>query len=392
VLVLILEIVGTCVNMSIFVQHSYTEARLLTIANVRVVVRTEPMPTVLGNTYQEYGPRFSLDRSQQVQETFASLRERLARRNWRQLREALVNLNLDDLPSVCEWLGSAGYVPQALLAEPNVVYFTAQDIQKISTDANFGWNSEFVTPEIRQWVRKYRDVFAWIMTLKDHQFRKAISTAREFARDELWAIQTSAREILNTGKKPKLKDPVKAFMMETGAPSDFDPHILGLALRGTAISEVAPAQLLWDYDGKPGVIAYANSPIDAICLSIHIDRNFSQRGWTQCARCGNWLDRVRGRDRFCSKKCRNYVTTTERRNKIKTLAEADNAWRAIPAQQRKHHDRWQWIAERVKRKSKSKREIEPSWAKQELTKMKTRKQTRGGENSQGGKNVTRKTR
>lgn len=375
------------------VQHAFTETPLLTIANVRVLVRTEPRPTVLGNNYQEHGPRFSLDSSQQIQESLISLTKRLAYRDWRQLRGTFVNLNLDDLPSVCEWLGSSGYVPQVMLAEPNAVYFTAQDVQKISTDANFGWNPEFVTPEIRQWMKKYRDVFAWLMTLKDHQFRKAISTAKEFATNDFETIQTTVHEILSKGKKPKLKDPVKAFMGETGAPSDLDPHVLGLALRGTAISEVAPAQLLWDYDGRPGVIAYANSPIDAICLSIHIDRNFSQRGWAQCARCGKWLDQVRGRDRFCSKKCRNYFTTTERRNKIKLLVQAERTWDALPSKKRKPHDRWQWMAQWAKRKSKGKCDVEPSWAREELTKMTTRRQTRDSrETSQGGKNVTRKTR
>jgi hypothetical protein len=358
--------------MSILVQRSYTEAPLLTIANVRVLVRAEARPTVLGNNYQDNGSRYFLDRSQHNREA-ASVTKRLARRNWRQLREGFVNLNLDNLPAVCEWLGSSGYVPQAMLAEPNAVYFTVQDLQKISSDANFGWNPEFVTPEIRQWMKKYRDVFAWLMTLKDRQFRKAIGTAKEFATNEFETIQTTVHEILSKGKRPKLKDPVKAFMIETGAPSDLDPHILGLAFRGTAISEFAPAQLVWDHDGKPSVIACANSPIDAICLSIHIDRNFSQRGWTQCARCCKWLDKVRGRDRFCSKQCRNYVTTSERRGKIRTLIEAEQAWLAIPAQKRKSHDHWRWIAKCATRKSTGKCEIQPSWAKQEISKMSARK-------------------
>jgi len=366
---------------------------LLTIPNVRVLVRTVPRPTVLGNDGQEFGNRLLLGNPpEQDRDAFESARRRLMTRDWRKLRESLLNINLDDLFSVCEWLGSAGYVPRAMLAEPNAVYFTAQDFAGICS-VNLGWKPDYVTQEIRQWMKGYRDVFAWLMILRDRQFREAIRMAKGFAIEEFETIQTAVHEILSKGKKPRLKDPAASFMKETGAPTDLNPRTLGLALRGTAISEVVRAELLWDYHGKPGVIAHADSPIDAICLSIHIDRNFSLRGWVRCARCGKWLDQVRGRDRFCSKKCRNYVTTTERRKKIKALAEAEQAWRAIPAQKRKGHDRWQWIAEWAKRRSKGKCEVEPSWAKQELTKMKTRQQTRDGrDDSKGGKNVTLQTR
>ncbi|MGA3128998.1 MAG: hypothetical protein ABSD13_20080 [Candidatus Korobacteraceae bacterium] len=165
---------------------------------------------------------------------------------------------------------------------------------------------------------------------------------------------------------------------ETGAPADLDRHILGLALRGSAISEALPGRFSWDCEGRPAIIVYADSPIEAICLSIHIDRNLSSRAWVRCARCGQWLDQIRGRDRFCTKKCRNYVTTTERRNKIKLLVQGRQAWETLPPGKKKRHDCWQWIAAWAKRKSGSKVEVDPSWAKQELSKIMARNRRRNG--------------
>jgi hypothetical protein len=375
--------------VSTFVQREFNESQLLTIPNVRVVVRTEARPTVLGeNNYQEDGWRIPINR--RTQEAFEPIKKNLDGRDWRRLRGTLLNLDHANTASVCTWLGSAGYVPQAMLAQPNALFFTEQDIQRMSKK-NLGWQPDFVTAGIRQWLKKYRDVFAWLMPLRDQQFRQAIRAARGLFANQFETARTEILAILHRGKKPRLKDPGLMFLKETGASRDLDANVLGLALRGTAVSEAARAHFYWDAEGRPLVIAHADSPIAAICLSIHIDRNFSSRRWVQCFRCGNWLDQIRGRDRFCSKKCRNYVTTTERRNKIKTLAEAERAWHALPELKRKGDKRWPWIAEWAKQKSEGKCEVEPSWAKQELLKMHKQKKN-GRENSQGAGNVTRKTR
>jgi predicted nucleic acid-binding Zn ribbon protein len=174
----------------------------------------------------------------------------------------------------------------------------------------------------------------------------------------------------------------------------FFSNLLGLALRGTAISEAARALFFWDADGKPMVIACADSPIAAICLSIHIDRNFSLRRSVQCIRCGGWLDQIRGRDRFCSRECRNYYTTKQRRTKLKLLAQGAEAWDKLSAQRKSSQDQWQWIAACIKRQSDGGIEVEPSWVRQQLTKMKTQKQKKPSRKQglHGGKNVTEKTR
>jgi hypothetical protein len=196
------------------------------------------------------------------------------------------------------------------------------------------------------------------------------------------------------GIRPSLKDPGVMFVKETGAPSHLDPDTLGLALRGSAIFESLPAKFSWDCEGRPAVVVYADSPIAAICLAIHIDRNLSSRGWVRCARCGKWLDQIRGRGRFCSKECRNYIITKERRNKINLLKESENEWKKLPAKSKKKETHWRWIAARAQRKSEGRLEITSSWAKQELTKLRMRKQRRPQRDSdlEGERNVTRKAR
>ena len=360
-------IVYTHVNMSTFVHDAFDDSAQLTIPSVRVVVRTHSWPTVLGKDgNHEYGHRMPMDMN-----AFKAIISVLTVRDWRKLRAALVNLDLENLSSVCGWLGAAGYIPQVIVDEPSAVYFTAQDVQRMSAN-NLGWKTDFVTPGIQQWLKDYRDVFAWLMTIEEAQFRKSIKAAREYFADVLATDEAVIRKIQSGQRPPKLKDPAMTFLKEVGAP-EVDPKILGLALRGTAISETAPARFFWDDDGKPSVAISADWPIAAICLSIHIDRNFSSRSWAKCERCGRWLEQIRGRDRFCSKKCRNYFTTTARREKLRQLRASMHAWEQLAAKTRLGHDRWQWIARHVKRESKSLTEIDPLWAKQEGAKMKAQK-------------------
>jgi hypothetical protein len=160
------------------------------------------------------------------------------------------------------------------------------------------------------------------------------------------------------------------------------------------VSEIAPAHFTWDDDGRPGVVIIAHWPIVAICLSIHIDRNFSSRNWVQCIRCGSWLEQIRGRDRFCSKRCRNFYTTTERRKKIKLLAESAQAWKELSAAERRGQNRWQWIAVWAEQKSQGKIAIEPAWARQEIANAESqnRKTSKRKQGPQGGGDGTHKTR
>jgi hypothetical protein len=221
-----LRLSGTTVNMPTLVQHAFNESQLLTIPNIGVVVRAEARLTILGeNNYQEDGGQFPKDTSPQTLELFASITKSLEKRDWRKLRETLINLNFEDMSAVCEWLGSAGYVPQAMLDEPNALYFTGQDVRRMSAK-NLGWQPDFATQGIRLWLRRYRDVFAWLMSLGNQQFRNAIRAAREFLVNRDETSKAEILGILHKGRKPKLKQPDAMFLKEIGAPSGLDTNVL----------------------------------------------------------------------------------------------------------------------------------------------------------------------
>ena len=358
-----LRVIGTNVIMATHVQHAYIESHFLTIPSVRVLVRVDNCLTVIyGNGTEPLSRSYHWD----ARKAGRQIERKLVARNWRTLRSELLNLDLDDAPSICNWLGSAGYVPVAILDDPNALYFTPEDVERISTD-NLGWRSNHVTAELRQWLKAYRDVFNWISTLNNQQFRYAIKKVDKFRRDEQLTHETVVHTILFEHKTPNLIRPGTTFIKKLKAP-ELDAGILALALRGTAVSERSPAQLSWGDDGKPTVEAYASSPIAAICLAIHIDQ-FSSRSCIRCDRCGNWFDRIRGKDRFCTKKCRNYLTTSDRRAKVRLLQQAAEARKAVPKQRTQSPDRWQWMATWIYEKSKGQYEIEPLWAKQTLAKL-----------------------
>jgi hypothetical protein len=374
--------------MHTHVQHSFTESSLLTIPNVRVFVRVELWPTVLSEGGKEDGSRASESLIPAAEQT--KLRS-LGTPNWRAIRTGLLNLDFDDAASICEWLGSAGYVPRALLEIPNAVYFTARDVERM-VGGNLGWRPEFVTAEIRRSLSNVRDVFAWMMRLNERQFREAIKAAKEYLVEQTETDKTRREIILLENKTPRLKEPSITFLRKVNAPR-LDPGLLGLALRGTGVSERLAAYLYWNADGVPTVAADATSPLAALCLSIHIDQNFSQRRSVNCVRCGKWLDQIRGRDRFCSKACRNFYTTSERRRKISLVNQVAEEWENLPPHRRTGRDRAQWIVQRVSKQSDGKFHIEPSWLAKVVEVNKPRKQkvrTQRTQRLHGGKDGTHK--
>jgi len=303
------------------------------------------------------------------------LRDRLRHRDWRQLRGSLINLDLDQMELVSKWLASAGYIPQAAMSEPSARYFSREDVANIANET-LGWKPEYVTPAIIASLKKYRDVFAWLMGLGQQQFRRAVEQAFEFDDDRRERNRIYLREILSGDTRLKLKDPAIAFMAESKAPAGTDPETVRLCLQGTGTAQALSARFWWHSDGKPIVTIDTNSPLNAIGLSIHIDRNFSRRNWIVCDTCGKGRDRTRGRDRFCSARCRHRFNTTKRREKIKLLLESERAWAELPEWKRRGKERWRWISARVERVSRGNLNVDPSWAKRELSKIKARKQNR----------------
>lgn len=352
--------------MRTHVQRAYRETSLLTFPNVRVHIRCEPRPTVISESgfNEGYTRAFLRSLPPDVVNVVRALVNTLSVRNWRAIRTNLLNLDVSNPNAVCAWLGAAGYAPQATLESSSNVYFTPGDVERMAA-GNLGWRPEFVTAAIRQMLERYRDVFKWMMQVREDQFRECITAAQEFRQAYYETEQAKADAILSD--KPRalhLKDPAKTFLEELGEPN-LDADILGLALRGTSESEQLAAHLYWDAEGLPTVAAYAESPLMALCLSIHIDQHFSKRRPVQCP-CGKWLDQIRGRDRFCSARCRNFYVTTDRRKRIGLIKEAAQDWTTLPPHKKSNRDRAEWIVSQVNKQSAGKYALEVPWVRKVL--------------------------
>ena len=364
--------------MTTDVQNAYSATSLLTIPNVRVRLRFAAVPIVLSDNGTESG-MCGFHWNVQERER-AKLMSTLERRDWRAIRTTLLNLDFNNLDSVCEWLGSVGYVAQAILKIPNSIAFTPGDVERM-TAGNLGWRPEFVTTAIQQLLERHRDVFRWLMRLNERQFREAIKVAQEYRMAHYQTAQAKADAVLSENPRTlRLKDPSVAFLKELGEPN-VDASVLGLALRGTGEAEQIAAHLYWDAEGFPTVAAHCNSPLEALCLSVHIDQHFSKRRAVQCP-CGRWRDEIRGRDRFCSDRCRNFYTTRDRRKKINLVKNAAQDWEALPAHKKANQDRIKWIVRQVSKETEGEYSLEPSWVRKVLGSSVSKSQRAGAHNKQ----------
>src|SRR5208337_2316763 len=185
--------------MLLKVQQQYTEeSPLLALPNVRVLIHVRDWPKGLLPDGNEGGfpvipeegalpeaQRRAFDTERLSFQVFVS--KRLRSRHWRSLRQRLINLDLADTPAVCKWLANAGYIPFGTLSAFEqfkhlgtvsiwLPVLCRAEIAKIANEA-FGWAPEYVTPEIVAVLKKYRDVFAWLMRMETRRFRRAIGKA-----------------------------------------------------------------------------------------------------------------------------------------------------------------------------------------------------------------------
>jgi hypothetical protein len=274
-----------------------------------------PLLTIPGVYIAVRGPAFLRRLDQTGRDLGTTLPRTGTTQDWRDLRTRLINLNFDDLDGVAAWLRDAGYE----------------------------W-VENITTQMTTWLRRRRDVVAWLMTLERDVFQSAITRARTYR------------------GKIVFEPAQKTFKHALGAPDALDARTTHAFLVGAGLAPNLHASFFWGPKGRPCVVVDTDSPMEAIGLSIHIDQNYSVRRWTTCARCGSGFERAKTTDRFCSNRCADYVTTNQRRNKIKALAQATEAWAALPRTKRRGKDRWQWIAKHAGAKAKA--EISPAWAKQ----------------------------
>jgi hypothetical protein len=213
-----------------------------------------------------------------------------------------------------------------------------------------------------------KNVISWLMALEHAEFHRAIIAAWEYVEDQGGYIGHHVEASSQNRTPPKLRQPVVDFMRRLGAPLDLDPMTLAECLIGAGVSPKLLALFYWDHEGVPRVAVPVRSPIDAIVLSVHIDRSFSARRWAVCARCNTGFEQKKISERFCSKHCRNDFNTNHRRRKLQLLEQAHSAWTMLPREKRKSDKRWEWVVAWVRRKTKGEIVVESSWAKHQLSK------------------------
>jgi hypothetical protein len=368
------------------VRSTYTSERLLSLPNVAISVFTPAEPRALDRYGKDRGP---------AQITAKQLRKR----DWRKLRDRLIELDLDRSVQVAQWLNDMGYVPRLAYPAQRVgkvptCAYPESDFQEGRDFVNYHdgpcrpdepkipcfwedeeqWRPEHVNPDISDWLRKRRDVIEWLMSLDQTRFRRSIAHAWSFIEEQRDVKGAQVGAAYWGEKAPNLKDPAVEFARKTKAPKKIDLNTLGTFLIGAGWAPRLSASFQWDRSGHPSVAVLSGNPMEALGLSVHIDKNFSVRRWTHCKNCGKGFEKKRSTDAFCKgSRCRNHYTTKIRRAKLRLLRQGRTAWRKLSPEQRRTRDQWKWITEWAGRKWNSQNPsvesmvIEPAWAERVLS-------------------------
>jgi hypothetical protein len=287
--------------------HESTSAYSLTMPGVTIKVRSPRWLCLL----RDDGEQTPTDRAARDTDI-----------DWRALRSGLIKLNCEDRSAIAAWLRDAGYVP----AEAN------------------GWGAGLVSPAILNWIREAQGVVRWLMMIEKQEFQHVIAAARKIHMKI--TIEGYEQKFRRAAHLPSNLAPDAVFYFILG-PVDPETQFTLMANRG-----VVPAFdsfFYWGAGGRPCVEVEATSAMQAIALSVHIDRNFTVRRWTTCAVCHNGFESYHENDRFCSPKCKNAGTTATRRKDIALVRRADEAWHALPDKQR--GNRGEWIIAWARRRS-----------------------------------------
>jgi len=263
-------------------------------------------------------------------------------RDWRGLRAMLLNLKTKDAEAVAVWLRDAGYVCQTVPAK----YSNQGDLLVPKRDV--------VSPEILRWVSICKDVIAWLMGLDRGYFADAVRIA-----------QKSRANILSPKGQRK-------FVEEVSAPIQLEVLTLHRFLAGFGSAPALHAFFFWDAEGEASVAVDVSSPMEALAVSVHVDRSFTARRWASCRLCGSRFEQKKSTDLYCSEKCKNNFITTRRRQKISLLRQGDTAWRALPRVKHKRLDRQEWILQWAQRRFLEGK-IDTAFAKKTLNEISKRK-------------------
>jgi hypothetical protein len=356
---------------------------MLTLPNVKVNIHIPSLPSVLDSEGSDAGPAQFRNTNPEDQHHVDAMVRRLQRRDWRLLRSELLNTNLGELDRAAAWLNKAGYLPESRLNRILPAHFAVKDVK----------------PPIVRALKSLRDAVEIAMELSDEDFNRAVRRVHAYDNQTIEAYSASGTRALADTQKKELKkgepytagrtlphparkfmsDPRK-FLKDAGAPPELIDRLvaeeresevasqLERIFRGAGSSGVL-ASFAWEPSGIAAVTIHIASPIDAILLSVQIDRNFSKCTMV-CCPCGHWFNRKRGKDRFHSDKCRNLFTTRDRRAKIKLLKDGLAAWETLAAARRRGRNRSEWITEWATAKGRENDPsftIEAEWAQKELS-------------------------
>jgi len=293
------------VRLSLMLARTHNVQSLLTVPSVRAIVNGPEQLCAL---------EIQKDQQTVLEHPKGELIDE--QRDWRELRRKLIQLNMADKKAVSGWLAAAGY------------------------------RIETIEPEISRWLKRCRAALAWCMTVDRDEFRKATATAFSyFGRIVFPQEQAKFREAI-------------------GAPMDVDARVLQTFLSGFKNAPTLRAWFCWGPDGQASVKVDVSTPMEALGLSMHIDRGFTAVQWRQCRNCGELFEPKKKKEFCCCRSCANNFTTKRTREKVRLVHEADERWQKLSQAKRKKLDRWTWIAERANENcSYPGKSIDPAWAR-----------------------------
>lgn len=333
-----------------------TRHTLLTLPTVQVHLSASPWSIGLDADGIECGPTWTPTKPLEIE----NLNRKLMERDWRSLRERLIAFDDAHPEDTARWLADAGYLPT---------------LSGSLIKNRKAWDASVVTASIADWLWRRARVVAWLMSHDTEHFRKLVVAAMNY-QDESGEVLAARIVAANEGwRTPRLLASEKAFIKATHAPPDIDASLLAEFLTGAGRGLGVQAFFRWDREGTPSVTVPAATPMQAIGLSVHIDRNFSARQWTACTKCGKPFEKTRITDRFCPSPspCKNNYTTARRRMKLRLLSEAETVWKAASPEKRLNQDHWIWIADWANRKGKGDFKVSADWAKHEFSKRNAHK-------------------
>lgn len=280
----------------------------LSIPNVSVTLASPPI-VVLHDDAREQ----PLGHLHNTAKWYQSLESKLRARDWRVVRDQFLSLPLDDRDAVADWLNQAGYIPTSALSAPHSEdgpeeadesRFAGLDSKRIA-QVNRAWIAEEITRDIVDWLRRNREAIEWLLKLEHPTFIEAIDAAwtwLEQRRKELADIRIGSPRISLNKRAVKIRanEPSVALARKLTLPPRVDPDTLQQHLLGGGKAPALHAVFRWTRDGKPIVSVLADTPMVAISLSTHIDRNFSKLRLASCDYCHQSFTQKSPKQRFCS--------------------------------------------------------------------------------------------